>query len=51
MKIIEPSVELLIQEDAKSHVAKCARICYGRESGNDDATIKNLITNNHLSMF
>lgn len=51
MKIIEPSVELWLQEDAKAHVARCARVCYGRETGNDDATIKRLINDKHWSMF
>lgn len=51
MKIIEPSVELWLQENAKAHVARCARVCYGRESGNDDATIKRLIDSKHWSMF
>nr|UWG77302.1 MAG: hypothetical protein [Bacteriophage sp.] len=32
MKIIEPKVELWQQgDDAKAHVARCARVCYGRE--------------------
>lgn len=40
MKIIEPKVELWQQgNDAKAHVARCARVCYGRETGNDEATI------------
>lgn len=44
MKIIEPKVELWQQgNDAKAHVARCARVCYGRETGNDEATIKRLI--------
>lgn len=51
MKIIEPSVELWQQEDAKSHIVRCARVCYGRESGNDDATYKRLLNNKHNSMF
>lgn len=51
MKIIEPSVELWLQEDAKAHVARCARICYGRETGNDEATIRRLINDKHWSMF
>lgn len=35
MKIIEPKVELWQQgNDSKAHVARCARVCYGRESGN-----------------
>lgn len=43
MKIIEPKVELWKQgDDAKAHVARCARVCYGRTSGNDGATIKRL---------
>lgn len=51
MKIIEPKVELWLQEDAKAHVARCARVCYGRETGNDESTIKRLIDNKHWSMF
>ena len=52
MKIIEPKVELWQQgDDAKAHVARCARVCYGRKSGNDEATIKRLINDNHWSMF
>lgn len=40
MKIIEPKVELWQQGgDAKTHIARCARVCYGRTSGNDEATI------------
>lgn len=31
MKIIEPKVELWKQgDDSKAHVARCARVCYGR---------------------
>lgn len=51
MKIIEPKVELWRQEDAKAHVARCARVCYGRETGNDEATVKRLINSKHWSMF
>ena len=52
MKIIEPKVELWQQEDdSKAHVARCARVCYGRETGNDEATIKRLINDGHWSMF
>lgn len=47
MKIIEPKVELWLQEDTKAHVARCARVCYGRETGNDEATIRRLINDNH----
>ena len=51
MRILEPKVELWLQEDAKAHIAKCARVCYGRETGNDEATIKRLIADKHWSMF
>lgn len=52
MKIIEPKVELWQQgDDAKAHVARCTRVCYGRETGNDQATIKRLIDSEHWSMF
>lgn len=50
MKIIEPKVELWQQgDDSKAHVARCARVCYGRETGNDEATIKRLINDEHWS--
>lgn len=52
MKIIEPKVELWQQgDDAKAHVARCARVCYGRENGNDEATVKRLLYSKHWSMF
>lgn len=52
MKIIEPSVEYWKQGDnVKAHVAKCARVCYGKESGNDDVTINTLLKKHHWSMF
>lgn len=51
MKIIEPKVELWRQEDAKAHVARCARVCYGKETGDDEATVKRLINSKHWSMF
>lgn len=52
MKIIEPKVELWQQgNNAKDHVARCARVCYGRKTGNDEATIKRLINDDHWSMF
>lgn len=51
MKIIEPKVELWRQKDAKAHVARCARVCYGKETGNDEATVKRLINSKHWSMF
>ena len=52
MNIVEPSVKLWTQGiDKVKHVAKCARVCYGRESGNDNALYQNLENIKHLSMF
>ena len=51
MKIIEPNIELLEQTDLISHVARCARICYRKETGNDKVLYNSLIKRNHLSMF
>lgn len=51
MRILEPSVKLLVPEDNISHVAKCARVCYGKESGDDKHLVDVLIKNKHLSMF
>lgn len=52
MKIIEPKVELWQQgDDAKAHVARCARVCYGKETGNDIVLIKRLLDSKHWSMF
>lgn len=52
MKVIEPSVELLVQHDNEvAHVAKCARVCYGKEIGNDQKLYDNLYNSKHWSMF
>ena len=51
MKIIEPQVIYVPQEDPISHVAKCARICYGKDAGNDRVLNDNLILKHHWSMF
>lgn len=51
MKIINPNVELWQQDDKVAHVARCARVCYGKESGNDKVLYNNLIKNGHWSMF
>lgn len=51
MKIIQPKVELWQQgEDKVAHVARCARICYKKETGNDSALYGSLERRNHLSM-
>lgn len=52
MKIIEPKVELWKQGDnAKAHVARCARVCYGRTNGNDEATIRRLINDEQKLLY
>lgn len=58
MKIIEPKVELLseIGISPESHIARCARTCYGREYKEpnqeaDKKMIDGLIKRQHLSML
>lgn len=51
MKIIEPNVELWKQTDVVNHVARCARICYRKETGNDDKLYRSLLNRKHNSMF
>lgn len=51
MKIIEPSIELWKQTDEVSHVARCARIYYRKETGNDERLIQSLKLRKHFSMF
>lgn len=53
MKLIEPKVEIYKQENINDHIARCARICYGKETGNlsSDRFVDNLIKNKHLSML
>lgn len=58
MKIIEPKVELLseIGISPESHIARCARVCYGREykepnQETDKKMVDGLIKRNHLSML
>ena len=52
MKIIEPNVEYWEQGENKlTHVARCARICYRKETGNDDKLYRSLLNRKHNSMF
>ena len=52
MNIIEPKVELLQQgDDITSHVARCARVCYDKETGNDEKLYNSLLKKGHLSVF
>ena len=51
MIIINPKVELWQQDDKVTHVARCARVCYKKETGNDNALYGNLERSKHWSMF
>ena len=52
MQIIEPKVELLKQDDIVTHVARCARVCYDKETGNNDKRLyDDLIKKHHYSVF
>ena len=58
MELIEPQVELLSELDItpESHIARCARVCYGREHKEpnqeaDKKLVEGLISRGHLSML
>lgn len=51
MKIIEPKIEYWEQNDINKHIVRCARVCYKKETGNDEVTYNNLLKNKHWSMF
>ena len=58
MKIIEPKVELWSEENVspESHIAHCARVCYGKEYKEpdqeaDEKMVNGLIKRGHLSML
>lgn len=51
VRVIKPSVKYLKEVDSVSHIAKCARVCYGKEGGNDNITFNNLYKAKHYSMF
>lgn len=58
MKLIEPKVELLseIGISQESHIARCARVCYGKEYKEpnqeaDKKMVNGLIKRGHLSML
>lgn len=52
MKIIEPKVELWLQNNDNEHIARCARVCYAslKQTGND-GMCNALWANKHRSMF
>jgi len=51
LKVIEPSVKLLVPKNDIQHVARCARVCYGKEQGDDIKLYEALLNNKHYSMF
>lgn len=52
MKIVQPEVNIWQQgEDRVAHVARCARVCYGKETGDDHKLYRSLAESKHLSMF
>lgn len=58
MELIEPQIELLSELDTtpESHIARCARVCYGREhkepnQAADKKLVEGLINRGHLSML
>ena len=58
MKLIEPKVELISELDItpESHIARCARVCYGREYKEpnqeaDENMVEGLIKRGHMSML
>lgn len=51
MKIVKPSAELWIPENHVQHVARCARVCYGKASGDDERLYNALKASRHNSMF
>lgn len=58
MELIEPEVELLSELGItpESHIARCARVCYGREykepnQAADKKLVEGLINRGHLSML
>lgn len=51
IRVIKPSVKYLKEVDRVSHIAKCARVCFGKETGNDNKTFDNLYKAKHYSMF
>ena len=52
MEIIKPQVELWVQDDPITHVARCARVCYASDktTGNE-AMYNRLLDAGHNSMF
>lgn len=52
MRIVNPSVDLWLDNNNWiAHVARCARICYASDKGEDKNLVTRLLKDNHKSMF
>ena len=52
MRIVNPSVEMWPDNNNwMAHVARCARICYASDKGEDKNLVNRLLKDNHKSMF
>lgn len=53
MKIIEPNVEFWTECGISNidHIARCARVCYRSDKGDNQKLVNGLKNNKHLSMF
>ena len=52
MRIVNPSVEMWLDNNNwMAHVARCARICYASDKGEDKNLVTRLLKDKHHSMF
>lgn len=52
MRIVNPSVEMWLDNNNWiAHVARCARICYASDKGEDKNLVTRLLKDKHYSMF
>lgn len=52
MKIINPSIKYwLADTNTIDHIARCARICYRSDKGDNEKLVNSLWNNNHRSMY
>ena len=52
MQILKPTVEVWFPlEGEVTHIARCARVCYASEKGDDNKLIQSLLARKHYSMF
>lgn len=52
MQILEPKVELWLEDNKHNHIARCARVCYASDKISDNEKMCNALwKNKHRSMF